>query len=380
MTTMGHWSEDDAETRMIPVVPVRPDPRAETEVIPRVPTRPSHRGGSSDLGTYPGHPSHADSPASPGDAETTVIPAVKPERWPVGNPVPPPMDDATAVIPAMRPVRTPAGADKPLEDDEASEVHSRTRAYDSEPGAPGYRGKHSDLVPLTDGSPIRTTIRTIGEIMITMGLVLLLFAAYEIWGKAAIVSSHQSDLDAQLAEQWGADPTVAPALPDPGASVSVSPTGPPPPPPGGSLGRLYIPRLDKYWVVVEGVGDNDLAYAPGHYPNTAQPGELGNFSIAGHRSPAIFWDLDRMRSEDPIVMETRNTFYIYRVTSVSVVSPTAVEVVAPVPGQPGVSPTQAMLTITTCNPKWDNYERLIVHAELRRSQPRSDGRPIELQE
>ena len=34
-----------------------------------------------------------------------------------------------------------------------------------------------------------------------------------------------------------------------------------------------------------------------------------------------------------------------------------------------------MLTLTTCNPKWDNYQRLIVHAKLVRSQPRSDGPP-----
>ncbi|HLT09783.1 MAG TPA: sortase, partial [Micromonosporaceae bacterium] len=61
-----------------------------------------------------------------------------------------------------------------------------------------------------------------------------------------------------------------------------------------------------------------------------------------------------------------------------IVLPTAVEVVAPVPGQPGATPTEAMLTITTCNPKWDNYERLIVHAKLIRSGPRANGPPPEL--
>jgi sortase A len=37
-----------------------------------------------------------------------------------------------------------------------------------------------------------------------------------------------------------------------------------------------------------------------------------------------------------------------------------------------------MLTLTTCNPKFDNYQRLIVHAELVRDQPKSAGRPAEL--
>ena len=52
---------------------------------------------------------------------------------------------------------------------------------------------------------------------------------------------------------------------------------------------------------------------------------------------------------------------------------------APVPGEPGATPERAVLTLTTCNPKWDNYERLIVHAELVDQQPRRDGwRPPEL--
>jgi sortase A len=36
------------------------------------------------------------------------------------------------------------------------------------------------------------------------------------------------------------------------------------------------------------------------------------------------------------------------------------------------------MTLTTCNPKWDNYERLIVHGEVTREQPKSAGRPAEL--
>jgi sortase A len=141
---------------------------------------------------------------------------------------------------------------------------------------------------------------------------------------------------------------------------------------------LYLPRLGKSWVVVEGVAPRDIEYAPGHYPNTALPGDVGNFAVAGHRSPAIFWDLDKMRTDDPVVVETRTTYYIYLVTAVKIVAPTAVEVVAPVPGQPGEVPSVAMLTLTTCNPKWDNYQRLILHAKLDHSVPRSAGLPKEL--
>jgi sortase A len=215
-------------------------------------------------------------------------------------------------------------------------------------------------------SPLRIAIRTLGEVMITVGVILLLFSAYEVWGKAAIVAGHQQDLDIQLNHDWSTpQPTGTPA----GLEA----------PPGGSIARLYIPKLGKHWVVVEGVRQADIKYAPGHYPSSAKPGQIGNFAVAGHRSPAIFWDLDKLGTGDVVVVETRTMFYIYKVSKTEIVAPTAVSVVAPVPGSPGKKPTVAMLTMTTCNPKWDNYQRLVVHATLDRSQERSAGQPVELQ-
>jgi sortase A len=149
------------------------------------------------------------------------------------------------------------------------------------------------------------------------------------------------------------------------------------PPPGDALARMYIPRLNKYWVVVEGVEPNDMKFGPGHYPTTAKPGQVGSFAVAGHRIPAMFWDLDQMKGGDPVVVETANTWYVYKVTQVHIVSPMAVEVAAPVPGQPNAPAVVAMLTITTCNPKWDTTQRLVVHAKLSRQQ-RSAGRPADL--
>jgi sortase A len=218
---------------------------------------------------------------------------------------------------------------------------------------------------------LRITVRVLGEIMVTAGVIVLLFATYEIWGKSELINAHQRDLDSALRRQWDSAPT---ATPRPGATAAPML----PPPPGGSIGRLYLPRLHKHWVVVEGVDSWDIAYAPGHYPSTAMPGQIGNFSVAGHRTPAIFWDLDRIRVGDPLVVETRTTFFVYRVTATRIVSPDAIDEVAPVPGTPGVKPTAAMLTLTTCNPKWDNYQRLIVHALLQRRQSRAAGPPPEI--
>ncbi|MFI6823045.1 class E sortase [Micromonospora sp. NPDC050187] len=238
----------------------------------------------------------------------------------------------------------------------------------------GYRSVYSELTRPTLWSRLRTGVRVSGEVFITFGLVVLLFAGYEVWGKSAIVDAHQSDLSQQLEQSWGpeGDPTVAP-------SATPSPrTTPAPPVNGKPIAGLYIPSLDKNWIVVEGVTQKDIRYAPGHYPKSAMPGDLGNFSVAGHRNRATFWRLDELDNGAAIVVETKDKWYVYRVSQSRIVKPSQVEVVAPVPGRPGAKPTKRMLTLTTCNPKFDNYERLIIHAEMERSQDKSAGRPAEL--
>jgi LPXTG-site transpeptidase (sortase) family protein len=236
----------------------------------------------------------------------------------------------------------------------------------------GYKSVYSELTRPSIASRLRTGIRATGEILITFGLVVLLFAGYEVWGKSAAVDAHQNDLSGQLAQEWGPtdDPTVAPSK---GPSAKPSP-----PVHGKPIAGLYIPKLDKNWVVVEGVTQDDIRYAPGHYPTSALPGQVGNFAVAGHRNVATFWRLDEVHDGDAIVVESKTDWYVYRVAQIRIVKPTQVEVVAPVPGEPDKKPTKRMLTLTTCNPKWDNYQRLIIHAELDRTQPKSAGRPTEL--
>ncbi|MDQ7908233.1 class E sortase [Phytohabitans sp. ZYX-F-186] len=212
----------------------------------------------------------------------------------------------------------------------------------------------------------------LGEILITLSVVLLLFVAYEFWGTAAVTNGEQHDLDRQLSQEWSHPPA-------PDGSPPPAPTkAPRPPAPGAAIARLYIPALDRRWVVVEGIGQRQLRHAPGHYPGTAMPGGIGNFAVAGHRTTALFWSLDDVRPGDAVVVETQGAWYVYRVVRSRVVKPNDVWVVAPVPERTRAQPTTAMLTLTTCNPRFDNYERLVVHAELVREQPSSAGKPSEL--
>ena len=319
------------------------------------------------------------SPAAVDSSATTVLPTLSRPK--------PTVDSATAMLGTIPSVGKGAGrgspgagerSSDPAGDDDADQpvrrrrgervVKLRARRTDA-----GYQSVFSELTRPTLGSRIRAGVRVTGELLITFGLVVLLFAGYEIWGKSTIVNAHRDDLSQELAQAWAAtpDPTVAP-------SPSATPSPSKPPVAGKPIAGLYIPKFDKHWIVVEGVGPKDIRYAPGHYPGSAMPGQIGNFSVAGHRNRATFWRLDELRKGDPIIVESKSEWYIYRVTQLRIVKPHQTEVVAPVPGRPGAKPTKAMLTLTTCNPKFDNYERLIVHAELDRTDPRSGPRPPEL--
>lgn len=325
-------------------------------------------GGERPPGVPPlGGPTGADRnpPADPG--ATTVLPAV---TRPPANP----HLDATGLMGAVPPAPdTGDGGGEPPAEPPRPRRGERVVQLRPEQTGDGYRSVYSELTRPTVGSRLRTVVRGTGELLITFGLVVLLFAGYEIWGKAVIVEAHQSDLNSQLAQEWGAtaDPTVGPTT---GPTVK-----PKPPAEGKPVAGLYIPKFDKHWVVVEGVSPNDIRYAPGRYPDSAMPGEVGNFSVAGHRIRSTFWRLDEMATGDAIVVETKTEWLVYRVYQQRIVKPSQVEVVAPVPGKPGQKPTEKLLTLTTCNPKFDNYQRLIIHARLDHTQAKSAGRPAELE-
>ncbi|WP_328422161.1 class E sortase [Micromonospora sp. NBC_00389] len=352
-----------------PAAPRSPAPSggdAPTAFIPKVGPGPARATGSPAAPVSPAAPDRAADPAA-----TQLIPAV-----PARPSTRPPAMDSTALMGAVPRTATPdepAGAEDSAAEPPRPRRGERVVQLRPHQTGEGYKSVYSELTRPSLGSRLRSGIRVTGEVLITFGLVVLLFAGYEVWGKSAIVDAHQNDLSQELAQAWGPtdDPTVVPSA----ATPSVKPS---PPVRGKPIAGLYIPKLDKNWVVVEGVTQADIRYAPGHYPTSALPGQVGNFSVAGHRNRATFWRLDELNDGDAIVVEGKTDWYVYRVSQSRIVKPTQVEVVAPVPGEPDKKPTKRMLTLTTCNPKFDNYQRLIIHAELDRTQPKSAGRPAEL--
>lgn len=222
---------------------------------------------------------------------------------------------------------------------------------------------------------VRTVIRGLGQLLITAGVVVLLFCVYELWGTGLYTSQQQTKITQQLQKQW-ADP-VPRASPGTGSSASADPLAAPTN--GEGIAIIRIPKLgrDYAYTVVEGVDRESLKKGPGHLPDSAQPGALGNFVVSGHRTTylAPFNRVDELQTGDPIVVETRDTWFTYEVTQKLIVLPTAYEVTYPVPGDRTATPTEHLITLTTCNPKYSATQRLVLHGKLVLATPKADGLP-----
>ncbi|MFC0863449.1 class E sortase [Sphaerimonospora cavernae] len=208
------------------------------------------------------------------------------------------------------------------------------------------------------------TLRAIGELGISVGLVLLLFYAYLLWGTDSYTEGQQHTLQRQLDHMFSRETTGKRG----GHALGRIRLG-------HALALLRIPRLgsDYKYAIVEGVGADELRKGPGHYPGTAMPGQIGNFVISGHRTTyaAPFNRVDELRRGDDIVVDAADARYTYRVDHKEIVDPTDLAVVDPVPGHPALRPSKAMITMTTCHPKYSAQRRLIVYGVLATREERS---------
>jgi sortase A len=210
----------------------------------------------------------------------------------------------------------------------------------------------------------RLYLRLPGQILITLGVVVLGFMAYLYWGTAAREGDAQRAFTGELRQQWSAANASLAAL-----------TGPDDLSLGRPLALVRIPRFGASWqfAVVQGAGPAQLALGPGHVPGTALPGMIGNFAVAGHRITAghPFWRLPSLRAGDLVDVETIAGTYEYAVTGTAVsVSPADSAVLAPVPDHPGLAPARRMITLITCDPPWTGTRRVVVTGVLVRLLPR----------
>lgn len=227
------------------------------------------------------------------------------------------------------------------------------------------------------GDGWRMAVRGVGQLLITVGVVILLFVVYELWITGLYTAAQQHKLLNRIEQSWepgGHGLEVSTATAEQIKHIPI----------GSGIAILRIPRFGKgyHMVVVQGTSYSDLEKGPGHYTdyNSAMPGQVGNFAVAGHRTTYLhpFYNINELKPGDFIVLETKTMWFTYRVGNIpatkgypqipyqEIVDPSTVQVAYPIPDQPDVNatPTLKLLTFTSCNPRYSAAQRIVVHAIL----------------
>jgi sortase A len=190
-----------------------------------------------------------------------------------------------------------------------------------------------------------------------VGLIILLFVAWQLWGTSIAQHHEQGVLKSEFETSVKAHKTAhggaAAKLIAAGALVNQ-------PAEGSVVGHLQIPAIGVDQYVVSGTATDDLAKGPGHYIGTAMPGQAGNVAIAGHRTTdgAPFNELGHLTIGDKIDLTSLSgQQFTYSVSQPPVpVSPTDTSVLSDFGDN--------RITLTTCNPEYSAAQRLIVVGKL----------------
>jgi sortase A len=142
-------------------------------------------------------------------------------------------------------------------------------------------------------------------------------------------------------------------------------------PDGAPIGRIWIPRVDASYIVVDGTDTEDLIKGPGIYRETHFPGVPGTTAIAGHRTTwlAPFREINFLKPGNRIVLKMPYAQFTYRVTGQRVVSPSDVPAAAAEVGY-------TRLVLSACTPVFSAAKRLLVYARLTRTVPEGAAREL----
>ncbi|WP_084316751.1 class E sortase [Actinospica robiniae] len=190
----------------------------------------------------------------------------------------------------------------------------------------------------------------VGEIMITLGVLVGLYVLYLLTWTSVVAHAHAQADVCTLKKEWAASTAVQPRDAQPFATIQIP--------------QIRNPGV---WPVLDGVAQTELQQGVGWYPSSQQPGQQGNFAVAAHRRTwgDMFRYLDEVKTGDTVVVQDGNTTYTYRVIEDPVyVDPSAVDVLDRIPAHSGLTKPGQYITLTTCDPVYNAYRRLIVFGQL----------------
>jgi sortase A len=223
---------------------------------------------------------------------------------------------------------------------------------------------------------MRKVMIILSDILLTLAIIIGLYIVYQVFWTGVEANTAQQEIAEKM------------SLPNPPVKIAKKHYDniPVVKEPGNAepFGKVYIPKFPKnYWrALLEGVGTKDVLDwgAYGHYPNTAMPGQIGNFAVAAHRSgyggPLDM--IDVLEAGDAIIIRTYDYWFVYDVTKHYITLPNDGKMLLPVPEHPGATPTERLLTFTTCHPLIGNSHRYILHGKFDYWAKVKEGIPQEL--
>ncbi|MER7489098.1 class E sortase [Streptomyces sp. NPDC126497] len=224
--------------------------------------------------------------------------------------------------------------------------------------------------------PVAVVVGLFGELLITAGLVLGLFVVYSLWW-TNVVADRAADRQAdKVRDSWSSGSGAG------GGPVSFDSKD--------GIGFLHVPAMSGDEILVEKgtsmkVLNDGVA---GYYTDPVKAtlptsGRKGNFALAAHRDGhgAKFHGIHKIEKGDPIVFETKDTWYVYKVYGIlPETSKYNVDVLSEIPKESGRKKAGHYITLTTCTPVYTSTYRYIVWGELVRTEKVDEERtpPAEL--
>jgi sortase A len=213
--------------------------------------------------------------------------------------------------------------------------------------------------------PLRWLWAHLPETRADRALVIATLTAVLVVGGStlAVVRSTNDVARASEADAPILEPTTTTTMAVTTTTVEAAPRSLPIEPPANpraavpivKIGEIQIPKIGLVHPIFEGVTLTVIDHGPGHWPGSANPGQLGNVVFAGHRVTHShpFRRINELVPGDEIIFKMQNGTFVYKMTRFQIVTPKDVHIVNPT--------KDATVTLFACHPPGSARQRYVVN-------------------
>ncbi|MFD4556633.1 class E sortase [Streptomyces sp. NPDC058469] len=206
--------------------------------------------------------------------------------------------------------------------------------------------------------PVAMAVSVFGELLITAGLILGLFVVYSLWWTNVVADRTADKQGDKVRDKWAQGTDTGPGALDTKDGIGFLHV------PAMKNGEVLVEKGTETSVLNDGVAGYYIDPVKAALPTT---GKDGNFTLAAHRDGhgAKFHNIDKLKKGDPIVFETKDKWYVYKVYDIlPETSKYNVKTLAQIPTESGKKKAGHYITLTTCTPVYTSRYRYVVWGEL----------------